>query len=213
MKKMIIDYTHSEIGFKVKHLMISTVRGNFGTFGGEINENGELTFSLEVDSINTNNSDRDNHLRGTDFFDVEKYPRITFTAKNVDIKSGSITGELTIKDVTKEVTMTSEYNGVSVDPWGNTKHGFEVTGKVNRSDFGLTWNASFRKLAVFWFLMKLPLLWIYNLWKQLKLLFLKWRNNLDIKNMNPTLIRWGFLFSEVFILYEKIFNFRKQRKG
>ena len=141
MKKMIIDYTHSEIGFKVKHLMISTVRGNFGTFGGEINENGELTFSLEVDSINTNNSDRDNHLRGTDFFDVERYPRIAFTAKNVDIKSGSITGELTIKDVTREVTMTSEYNGVSVDPWGNTKHGWEITGSINRNDFGLTWNA------------------------------------------------------------------------
>lgn len=141
MKKMTIDYTHSEIGFKVKHLMISTVRGNFGTFGGEINENGELSFSLDVDSINTNNSDRDNHLRGTDFFDVENYPRVTFVAKNVDIKSGSVTGELTIKGITKEVTMTSEYNGVSVDPWGNTKHGLEVVGKVNRSDFGLTWNA------------------------------------------------------------------------
>jgi len=141
MKKMIIDYTHSEIGFKVKHLMISTVRGNFGTFGGEINENGELTFSLDVDSVNTNNSDRDNHLRGADFFDVENYPRITFVAKNVDIQSKTVTGELTVKGVTKEVTMNSEYNGVSVDPWGNTKHGFEVTGKVNRSDFGLTWNA------------------------------------------------------------------------
>ena len=139
---MTIDYTHSEIGFKVKHLMISTVRGNFGAFTGEINENGELTFSLNVDSINTNNSDRDAHLKGSDFFDVENFPRITFTAKNVDIKSGTIAGELTIKGVTKEVIMTSEYNGVSVDPWGNTKHGLEVTGKVNRSDFGLTWNAT-----------------------------------------------------------------------
>jgi polyisoprenoid-binding protein YceI len=80
-------------------------------------------------------------LKGADFFDVENYPRVTFVAKNVDIKSGSVTGELTIKGITKEVTMTSEYNGVSVDPWGNTKHGLEVTGKVNRSDFGLTWNA------------------------------------------------------------------------
>ncbi len=138
---MIIDYTHSEIGFKVKHLMISTVRGNFGTFGGEINENGDLTFSLEVDSINTNNSDRDNHLKNTDFFDVENHPRITFVANNVDITSGLIAGELTIKGITKELIMTSEYNGVSVDPWGNTKHGLEITGKVNRSDFGLTWNA------------------------------------------------------------------------
>ena len=141
MNKMTIDYTHSEIGFKVKHLMISTVRGNFGTFGGEINENGDLTFSLEVDSINSNNSDRDNHLKGSDFFDVENHPRITFVANNVDITSGLIAGELTIKGITKELIMTSEYNGVSVDPWGNTKHGLEITGKVNRSDFGLTWNA------------------------------------------------------------------------
>lgn len=141
MKKMTIDYTHSEIGFKVKHLMISTVRGNFGAFTGEISENGELSFSLEVDSINTNNSDRDAHLKGSDFFDVENYPRVTFTAKNVDITSGLVAGELTIKGITKELIMTSEYNGVSVDPWGNTKHGLEITGKINRSDFGLTWNA------------------------------------------------------------------------
>ena len=141
MNKMTIDYTHSEIGFKVKHLMISTVRGNFGTFGGEINENGDLTFSLEVDSINSNNSDRDNHLKGSDFFDVENHPRITFVANNVDITSGLIAGELTIKGITKELIMTSEYNGVSVDPWGNTKHGLEIIGKINRSDFGLTWNA------------------------------------------------------------------------
>jgi len=80
MNKMTIDYTHSEIGFKVKHLMISTIRGNFGAFGGEINENGDLSFSLEVDSINTNNSDRDNHLKNTDFFDVENHPRVTFVA-------------------------------------------------------------------------------------------------------------------------------------
>jgi polyisoprenoid-binding protein YceI len=141
MKKMTIDYTHSEIGFKVKHLMISTIRGNFGAFTGEISEDGELTFSLEVDSVNTNNSDRDAHLKGSDFFDVDTYPRIAFTAKNVDITSGLIAGELTIKGITKEVIMTSEYNGVSIDPWGNTKHGLEVTGKINRSDFGLTWNA------------------------------------------------------------------------
>lgn len=141
MKKMTIDYTHSEIGFKVKHLMISTVRGNFGAFNGEISGNGELSFSLEVDSINTNNSDRDAHLKGSDFFDVENHPRITFTAKNVDITSGLVAGELTIKGITKELIMTSEYNGVSVDPWGNTKHGLEVIGKINRSDFGLTWNA------------------------------------------------------------------------
>jgi len=138
---MIIDAAHSEIGFKVKHLMISTVRGNFGKFRGEINENGDMAFFIDVDSINTNNLDRDNHLKGLDFFDSENYPLITFTTKNVDFGSSSVTGELTIKGVTKEVTMNSEYNGVSVDPWGNTKYGFEVTGKVNRSDFGLIWNA------------------------------------------------------------------------
>lgn len=141
MSKMTIDYTHSEIGFKVKHLMISTIRGNFGTFGGEIKENGDLSFSLEVDSINTNNSDRDIHLKGSDFFDVENHPRVTFIAKDVDITSDLIAGELTIKGITKELIMTSEYNGVSVDPWGNTKHGLEIVGKINRSDFGLTWNA------------------------------------------------------------------------
>jgi polyisoprenoid-binding protein YceI len=141
MKKMTIDYAHSEIGFKVKHLMISTVRGKFGSFGGEINETGELNFSINVESINTNNSDRDAHLKSSDFFDVENYPKITFAAKNFDIKSGHISGEITIKGITKEIIMTSEYNGVSVDPWGNKKHGLEVTGKINRSDFGLTWNA------------------------------------------------------------------------
>jgi polyisoprenoid-binding protein YceI len=141
MKKMTIDQSHSEIGFKVRHLMISTVRGNFGTFGGEINENGDLTFHINVDSINTNNSDRDNHLKGEDFFDVGTYPVVTFVAKDVDVQSKNITGDLTIKGVTKQVTMNSEYNGASVDPWGNTKHGFEVSGKINRSDFGLTWNA------------------------------------------------------------------------
>jgi polyisoprenoid-binding protein YceI len=142
MKKMIIDQFHSEIGFKVKHLMISSVRGNFGVFNGEISEDGDLTFSIDTNSINTNSVDRDNHLKGGDFFDVENHPRITFTAKNVDVKSNNVTGELTIKGVTKEVTMNSEYNGVSVDPWGNTKHGLEVSGKVNRSDFGLTWNTT-----------------------------------------------------------------------
>jgi len=142
MKKMIIDQFHSEIGFKVKHLMISSVRGNFGVFNGEINEDGDLTFSIDTNSINTNSVDRDNHLKGGDFFDVENHPSITFTAKNVDVKSNNVTGELTIKGVTKEVTMNSEYNGVSVDPWGQTKHGLEVSGKVNRSDFGLTWNTT-----------------------------------------------------------------------
>lgn len=141
MKKMTIDQSHSEIGFKVKHLMISTVRGNFSQFNCEINENGDLTFNINVDSVTTNNSDRDNHLKSADFFDVLNYPSITFVSKNVDINLAQMVGDLTIKGVTKQITVDSKYYGTSVDPWGNTKHGFEATAMINRSDFGLTWNA------------------------------------------------------------------------
>lgn len=141
MKKMIIDSTHSEIGFKVKHLMISTVKGNFVNFGGEINESGDIDFTLDVNSINTNSVDRDTHLKSSDFFNSEEYPTITFTSKGFDFNLGSLSGDLTIKDVTKQIVLKTEYNGMSIDPWGNTKHGFEITGSINRSDFGLTWNA------------------------------------------------------------------------
>ena len=140
MKKMMIDNAHSEIGFKVKHLMISTVKGNFATYSGGIQEDGSVSVSINTNSINTGNVDRDNHLKSADFFNSDEYPTINFGGKmSEDMKT--ITGEITIKGITKEVTLNTEYNGVSVDPWGNTKHGWEITGSINRNDFGLTWNA------------------------------------------------------------------------
>jgi polyisoprenoid-binding protein YceI len=140
MKKMTIDNTHSEIGFKVKHLMISTVKGNFGTFSGGVEEDGNVSVSMNVNSINTSYADRDSHLKSADFFNSEEFPTIDFSGKMSE-DMNTITGEVTIKGITKEVTLNTEYNGMSVDPWGNTKHGWEITGTINRTDFGLVWNA------------------------------------------------------------------------
>ena len=135
-----IDNAHSEIGFKVKHLMISTVKGNFATYSGGIQEDGSVSVSINTNSINTGNVDRDNHLKSADFFNSDEYPTINFGGKmSEDMKT--ITGEITIKGITKEVTLDVDYNGKGVDPWGNTKHGWEITGSINRGDFGLTWNA------------------------------------------------------------------------
>jgi polyisoprenoid-binding protein YceI len=140
MKKMTIDNTHSEIGFKVKHLMISTVKGNFGTFSGGVQEDGNVSVSMNVNSINTSYEDRDSHLKSADFFNSEEFPTIDFSGKMSE-DMNTITGEITIKGITKEVILNTEYNGMSVDPWGNTKHGWEITGTINRNDFGLVWNA------------------------------------------------------------------------
>ena len=140
MKKMIIDQAHSEIGFKVKHLMISTVKGNFGTFSGAINEDGSVSLSINTNSITTGNADRDNHLKSADFFNSEEFPTIDFKGE-IHESLGAIVGEITIKGVTQKVDLDVEYNGQSVDPWGNTKHGWEITAVINRNDFGLTWNA------------------------------------------------------------------------
>ena len=140
MKKMTIDNTHSEIGFKVKHLMISTVKGNFGTFSGGVQEDGNVSVSMNVNSINTSYEDRDSHLKSADFFNSEEFPTIDFSGKMSE-DMNTITGEITIKGITKEVTLNTEYNGMSVYPWGNTKHGWEITGTINRNDFGLVWNA------------------------------------------------------------------------
>ena len=140
MKRMTIDSAHSEIGFKVKHLMISTVKGNFNTFGGGIQKDGAVFVSINTGSINTGNEDRDGHLKSGDFFNSEEYPTIEFSG-TISEDMNTITGNITIKGVTKEITLNTEYNGMSVDPWGNTKHGWEITGTINRNDFGLTWNA------------------------------------------------------------------------
>ena len=140
MKKMIIDQAHSEIGFKVKHLMISTVKGNIGVFSGGVNENGEISVTMEMNSIGTNNSDRDNHLMSADFFDVENFPTMEFNG-TISETMDNVVGEITIKGITKEVVLDVDYNGHGVDPWGNTKHGWEIVGTINRGDFGLVWNA------------------------------------------------------------------------
>ena len=146
-----IDPTHSEIGFKVKHMMFTNVSGKFNLFDAEIQNEEEqfdtsaITFSAEVNSINTGNDDRDNHLRSGDFFDVENFGKLTFKSTSVrKINEGQyeINGDLTIKDVTKNITLDTEYSGQMKDPWGNTKIGLSLSGKINRKDFGLSWNAA-----------------------------------------------------------------------
>ncbi|HPE83144.1 MAG TPA: YceI family protein [Aequorivita sp.] len=140
-----IDATHSEINFKVKHMMISTVTGSFEKFDGKVEasnddfKKGNFSFSAEIDSVNTNNKDRDNHLKSDEFFGAEKNPKLTFRSKSFD--GNKMIGDLTIKGVTKEVELETEYNGTAVDPYGQTKAGFEFEGHINRKDFGLTWNA------------------------------------------------------------------------
>ena len=143
-----IDPTHSEVGFSVKHLMISKVKGSFGSFSGEIvtTENPlETTVegSVDVTSINTNDKNRDNHLRSADFFDTENFPYMHFKSTKIEhVKDEKyiLTGELTIKGVTKEIKLDTTFNGIAVDPYGQTKAAVEATGKINRTDFGLKWN-------------------------------------------------------------------------
>lgn len=144
----VIDASHSEIQFKVKHLVITTVTGNFNEFSGTVEsgdtfENAKITFEANTASISTNSEQRDGHLKSGDFFDAEKFPKLRFKATKFSKKGDGfeLDGDLTIKDVTNSVTLAVEYGGTAKDPWGNTKAGFEVTGKINRKDFGLTWNA------------------------------------------------------------------------
>lgn len=143
--KWAIDPTHSEITFKVKHMMISTVTGHFQEFDANLetdNDNfvdASINFSAKIDSINTKNADRDGHLKSDDFFNAEAYPEMTFVSKSFD--GETLVGDLTIRDVTKEVTLDVDVNGIAVDPYGQTKAGFEIKGEISRKDFNLTWNA------------------------------------------------------------------------
>lgn len=143
--KWILDPSHSELTFKVKHMMISNVKGAFDTFNAEIEaeddtfKQAKVTATIEADSIDTNNADRDKHLKSGDFFDTEKYPQITFTADSLD---ENVTGELTINGVTKPVQLKVDFGGINKDPWGNTKAGFSVEGKISRKEWGLNWNAA-----------------------------------------------------------------------
>lgn len=145
-----IDVSHSEIHFKVKHLMITNVTGSFGSFDATMQAEKEdfsdatISFSANINSIDTNNEQRDTHLKSADFFDAEKYPTLSFTSTSFTKKSDEeyeLKGNLTIKDVTKEVTLATIYGGTMTDPWGQVKAGFEINGKINRKEFGLNWSA------------------------------------------------------------------------
>jgi polyisoprenoid-binding protein YceI len=150
MSKFVIDNLHSEIEFKVKHLMISTVTGRFTEFTAEITSEKEdftdaqISFEADVNSITTSVVDRDNHLKSPDFFDAESYPKLSFKSTNVVLEGSTyhVTGLLNIHGVEKEVILVGEYNGNDTDLYGNKKHGFELTGTIKRSEFGLTFNAT-----------------------------------------------------------------------
>ena len=148
MKQLVIDPTHSDLGFKIRHLMVSNVKGTLTNYSGgmtytsEDMSDSEIRFEAEMNSISTGNSDRDAHLNGEDFFNTERFPKMYFESTQFNISNGKMKGEITIKDTTKEIELDVEYNGKSIDPWGNYKHGFEISGTINRSDYGLTWNAA-----------------------------------------------------------------------
>lgn len=146
-----LDASHSRIGFQARHAMITKVRGAFNDFAGTLQLDGanpsasSAQVTLQVASIDTRNADRDGHLRSGDFFDAETFPTITFastSARAVDAEHYELTGDLTIRGVTHAVTIPFELTGTAVDPWGNTRVGFEGAVTVNRKDWGLTWNAA-----------------------------------------------------------------------
>ncbi len=146
-----IDPTHSAIEFKVKHMMFTNVSGKFNQFKATIEnedeqfETSSIQFSADVSSVDTNNTDRDNHLKSADFFEADNFPKLSFTStgiKKTDDNEFEILGDLTVKNTTKNVTLKAEYSGLMKDPWGNTKIGLSISGKINRKDFGLTWNAA-----------------------------------------------------------------------
>ena len=147
--KWVLDPTHSEISFKVKHLMITNVKGEFRKFEAGI-EGDDFTKSkiratIDAASIFTNEENRDAHLKSADFFDVEEFKEITFEGTSftkTDDENYKLKGNLTIKGISKEVLMDVEFGGINKDPWGNEKAGFSVNAKINRKDWGLNWNAA-----------------------------------------------------------------------
>ena len=150
-KNWVIDPTHSEVQFKIKHLMITNVTGSFDLFEANVQTEEEdfmrakVSFTADIDSVSTGNDQRDTHLKSADFFDAATYPKLKFVAtkyESVD-NDGSyeLYGDLTIRDVTKNVKLGVEFGGVVTDAYGNTKAGFSINGKINRKDFGLTWDA------------------------------------------------------------------------
>ncbi|GGA39671.1 YceI family protein [Psychrobacillus lasiicapitis] len=149
MTKFNLDAAHSSIDFSVKHMMVSKVKGSFTNFTADLEGNAEdltgatISFDIDVKSITTNNEDRDNHLRGADFFDTESFPNIKFVAtdiKKTDDGEYDVTGDMTIKGVTKPVTFEVEYGGKGTNPWGQEVVAFSAETKINRKDFDLVWN-------------------------------------------------------------------------
>ena len=145
-----IDPSHSEVMFKIKHLMITNVTGSFSKFDATMVADKEdfsdatVSFEAEVDSISTNSEQRDGHLKSDDFFAAEKYPRISFVStaiKKINDEDYKLTGDLTIRDITKPVTLDVTYGGTMTDFYGQTKAGFEISGKINRKEYGLVWHA------------------------------------------------------------------------
>ena|SRR5438874_3533864 len=144
------DPAHSEIQFKVRHLMITTVTGYFKTFDLEVETEGDdftkatkIEFTADIESITTNNEQRDTHLKSEDFFHAKKYGQIKFVGRKYEPagENYKLYGDLTIRDITKPMVLNVEYGGIVVDPWGQTKAGFTVDGKLSRKEFGLQWNA------------------------------------------------------------------------
>lgn len=144
-----IDAAHSDIGFSARHAMVTKVRGSFTDFTGTASsdkglQNASIRVEIQAGSIDTRNADRDAHVTSADFFDVEQFPTVTFTSTEVTAGGDDqlvVTGDLTIRDVTKPVTVTFDFEGEVTDPWGNSRIGFAGSTQINRSDFGLTWNA------------------------------------------------------------------------
>ncbi len=150
LTKWAIDPTHSEIQFKIKHLVISTVTGKFKEFSGSLEqegdtfENAQVEFSANIDSIDTGVADRDGHLKSDDFFNAEKYPELIFKGTSfvkMDNNNYKLTGNLTIRDITREIELDVFYGGTVTDPYGQIKSGFEITGEINRKDYNLKWTA------------------------------------------------------------------------
>lgn len=151
MTNWTVDQSHSNVGFSVKHMMVSKVKGVFEDYSATVTaadlsdlSDATITFDIQVASISTKSEDRDNHLRSADFFDADQYPTISFKSTDIAKDGGDykVTGDLTIKDVTKPVTFNVEFNGKGTNPWGVEVYGFEAETKINRDEFGLTWNAA-----------------------------------------------------------------------
>lgn len=147
--KWALDLSHSEVGFKVKHLMITNVSGSFEKFNVEVEASddtfadAEIKFTADINSITTYSEQRDTHLKGAEFFDAEKFPHMIIEATGLEGtgENRKLNANITLHGVTKAVTLDVDFGGVAKDPWGNTKAGFSINGKINRKDFGLNWNA------------------------------------------------------------------------